>query len=77
MKLGLAYRPLQETILDIKIILSDVPNKTKKQVIYGYVEFKSADYFSSSGSIDGKEILPRKRQRANMRIYFNSTYPES
>lgn len=67
---------LEVPCIDTKIILSEVPNKTKKQVIYGYVEFKSADYFSNSGSTGGQEILPRKRQRADMRIYFKSAYVE-
>ena len=59
---------------DTKIVLSEIPDKTKKQVIYGYVEFKSGDYYASSGSVDGQEILPRKKQRANMRIYFKSAH---
>ena len=57
---------------DTKIVLSEIPDSTKKQTVYGYVEFKSGDYYASSGSADGQEILPRKKQRANMRIYFKS-----
>ena len=61
---------------DTKIVLSEIPDSTKKQIVYGYVEFKSGDYYASSGSVDGQEILPRKKQRANMRIYFKSAYIE-
>jgi len=57
---------------DTKIVLSEIPDSTKKQIVYGYVEFKGGDYYASSGSADGQEILPRKKQRANMRIYFKS-----
>lgn len=60
--------PCSET----KILLSEIPDSIKNQTVYGYVEFKSGDYYASSGSADGKEILPRKKQRANMRIYFKS-----
>ncbi len=65
---------LEVPCTDTKIVLSEIPDSTKKQVIYGYVEFKSGDYYSSSGSADGQEILPRKKHRVNMRIYFKSAY---
>lgn len=61
---------------DTKIVLSEIPDSTKKQIVYGYVEFKSGNYYASSGSADGQEILPRKKQRANMKIYFKSSYIE-
>ncbi|MFC4262647.1 hypothetical protein ACFOWM_07150 [Ferruginibacter yonginensis] len=57
---------------DTKIILSEIPDSTKKQIIYGYVEFKSKDYYASSGSADGQEILPRQKMRNNMKLYFKS-----
>ncbi|WP_210486474.1 hypothetical protein [Rufibacter aurantiacus] len=63
---------LEVPCTDTKIVLSEVPDPTTKQVIYGFVEFKSADYYTMSGSADGQELLPRKKQRANMRIYFKS-----
>lgn len=63
---------LEVPCTDTKIVLSEIPDSTKNQTIYGYVEFKSGDYYASSGSVDGQEILPRKKQRANMRIYFKS-----
>jgi hypothetical protein len=61
--------PCEET----KIILSEIPDSTRNQIIYGYVEFKSDNYYISSGSADGKEILPRTKQSANMKIYFKSS----
>ena len=63
---------LEVPCTDTKIVLSEIPDSTKNQIVYGYVEFKSGDYYASSGSADGQEILPRKKQRANMRIYFKS-----
>jgi hypothetical protein len=57
---------------DTKIILSEIPDSTKNQVVYGFVEFKSREYYASSGSVDEQEILPRKKQRVNMKIYFKS-----
>lgn len=65
---------LEVPCTDTKMILSEIPDSTKKEVIYGYVEFKSGDYYASSYSADGQEILPRIKQRANMRIYFKSAY---
>jgi hypothetical protein len=70
---SLIYR-LEVPCTDTKIVLSEIPDSTKNQIVYGYVEFKSGDYYASSGSADGQEILPRKKQRANMRIYFKSAY---
>lgn len=55
-----------------KIILSEIPDTTKKQIIYGYVEFKSKDYYASNGSADGQEIMPRQKLRNNMKLYFKS-----
>ena len=63
---------LEVPCTDTKIILSEIPDSTKKQIIYGYVEFKSGNYFASSGSADGHEILPRQKLRNNMKIYFKS-----
>lgn len=65
---------LEVPCTNTKIILSEIPDATKKQVIYGYVEFKSGDYYSGSGEADGQEILPRNKQSANMKIYFKSAY---
>jgi hypothetical protein len=58
---------LEVPCTETKIILSEVPNKDKQQVIYGYVEFKSGEYYSSKGS------LPRSKYRVNMKIYFKSS----
>jgi hypothetical protein len=63
---------LEVPCADTKIILSEIPDSTKKQIIYGYVEFKSGTYYASSGSADGHEILPRQKLRNNMKIYFKS-----
>ena len=63
---------LEVPCTDTKIILSEIPDSTKKQIIYGYIEFKSGSYFASSGSADGHEILPRLKLRNNMKLYFKS-----
>ena len=68
---SLIYR-LEVPCTDTKIVLSEIPDSTKKQVIYGYIEFKSGSYFASSGSADGHEILPRQKLRNNMKLYFKS-----
>lgn len=70
---SLVFR-LEVPCTDSKIVLSEIPDTGHKQIIYGYVEFKSDDYYASSGSAEGKENLPRKKQRTNMRIYFKSAY---
>lgn len=67
---------LEVPCTETKIVLSEIPALDTRQVIYGYVEFKSSDYYASSGSDNGQEILPRKKLRANMRIYFKSGYFE-
>lgn len=63
---------LEVPCTNTKIILSEIPDSSKNQIIYGYVEFKSGDYYASSGSADGQEMMPRKKQRANMKVYFKS-----
>jgi hypothetical protein len=57
---------------DTKAIVSEIPIKGAGKIIYGYVEFKSEDYYSSQGTVDGKELDPRKKSRANMKMYFKS-----
>jgi hypothetical protein len=64
---------LEVPCTDTKIILSELPDSTKKQIVYGYVEFKSGEYYQSNGSADGQEILPRKKIRTDMKIYFKSS----
>lgn len=63
---------LEVPCTETKIVLSEIPDSTKKQIIYGYIEFKSGNYFASSGSVDGHEILPRLKLRSNMKLYFKS-----
>lgn len=63
---------LEVPCTDTKIVLSEIPDSTKKQIIYGYVEFKSGDYFASTGSTNGEENLPRPKLRNNMKLYFKS-----
>ena len=65
---------LEVTCTETKIIVSEIPNRDKKQIIYGYVEFKSNEYFASQGSVNNEEILPRKRFRTDMKIYFKSGF---
>ena len=64
--------PCSET----KIILSEIPDQRKKQIIYGYVEFKSNDYYSVSGAFVVGEVPPKNKFRNNMRIYFKCGYLE-
>lgn len=68
---SLVFR-LQVPCSDTKVVLSAIPDSIKSQVIYGYVEFKSASYFVENDQQDGREILPRQRRRNNMKIYFRS-----
>lgn len=57
---------------DFVVVLSELPKKGGKQIIYGYVEFTSDTYFTRQGIEDGKEIGPRKKSRSNMKMYFRS-----
>jgi hypothetical protein len=68
---SLIYR-LDVPCTETRTIISEIPDSTKKQIISGYVEFKSRDYYRTSGSAEGKEFLPRIKERADMRIYFKS-----
>lgn len=65
---------LEVPCTETKIILSEIPDTINQQIIYGYVEFESENYFSSTGSVNGKENFPRKKQRVNMKIYFKSGF---
>lgn len=57
---------------DTKIVLSEIPDSTKNQIIYGLVEFKSDDFYSASGAFLKGEEPKRKKTRNNMKIYFRS-----
>ena len=64
---------LEVPCTDTKIVLSEMPDSTQTQVVYGYVEFKSGNYYASNGAVNGVEESPRKKLRANMKIYFKSS----
>lgn len=64
---------LEVPCTETKIILSEIPDSKKKQIIYGYVEFKSSDYYFVSGAFAENENPKKKKNRANMRIYFKSS----
>ena len=57
-----------------KVILSKQPELKEGEIIYGFVEFESDEYYQSGGSVDGKEIEERKKIRMNMTVYFKSKY---
>ncbi|MCZ8215202.1 MAG: hypothetical protein O9262_03135, partial [Cyclobacteriaceae bacterium] len=57
---------------DTKAIISEIPLKGAGKIIYGYVEFKSEDYYTGQWTVDGNENEPRKKSRANMKMYFKS-----
>lgn len=65
---------LEVPCTETKIILSEVPERGTNQVVYGYVEFQSADYFSVTDAFSDDEIAPRERCRSNMKIYFKSSF---
>jgi hypothetical protein len=65
---------LEVPCTDSQIVLSEIPDSVKKPIIYGFVEFKSKEYFFSEGTMNDEEILPRKKQRMDMKIYFKSGY---
>lgn len=77
---GLAYNPSEDLRIsvevpcyDTKLILSAVPDSIIDSPIYGYVEFKSEFYFAAADFVNGKEVLPRSKQRVNMKVYFVSS----
>jgi len=76
-----AYTPKDKLIMrlevpctETKIVLSEIPDQSKKQVIYGYVEFKSHDYYSAGGAFAEGEVPDRKKCRSDMKIYFRSSF---
>src|SRR5262249_31437737 len=56
---SLVFR-LEVPCTDTKIVLSEIPDSAKAQVIYGYVEFKSANYFVERSHEDGNKASPRQ-----------------
>lgn len=64
---------LEVPCTDTKIILSEIPDSTKKQIIYGYVEFKSSYYYAAGDEINNKETSQRVKRKENMKIYFKSS----
>ncbi|WP_405207096.1 hypothetical protein [Aquimarina sp. LLG6339-5] len=63
---------LEVPCTDTKIVLSEIPDSTKNQLIYGLVEFKSNNFYSASGAFREGEEPKKKKTRNNMKIYFRS-----
>lgn len=55
-----------------KIVLSEIPDSTKNQVIYGYVEFKSNNFYEAKETEEAGTNGPRQKLRNNMKLYFRS-----
>lgn len=66
----LLYR-LQVPCTDVKAVISELPEKGKNRLIYGYVEFKSGDYYLEA-NINEDKAPRRKKSRSNMKMYFKS-----
>jgi hypothetical protein len=60
---------LEVPCTETRIVLSEIPDSAKKQIIYGYVEFKSRNYYATISEVN----LRRNKQRDNMKIYFKSS----
>ena len=56
---------LQIPTTESKVILSDTPKNVKGQILYGYVEFKTANVFFQQAN-------EKRRVRQNMKAYFKS-----
>ncbi|MFK7750338.1 MAG: hypothetical protein AB8B65_18245 [Kordia sp.] len=65
---------LEVPCTETKIVLSEMPDREKQQVIYGYVEFKSGDFYTMSNSAVAGEKSERDKLRNNMKIYFRSGF---
>ena len=65
---SLTFR-LEVPCTETKIVLSEIPDSAKKQIIYGYVEFKSRNYYATISDVN----LRRNKHRDNMKIYFKSS----
>jgi hypothetical protein len=63
---------LEVSCTETKIIVSELPDPSRNQFVYGFVEFQSGEYYTSNGSMDGKETFPRNKVKTNMKIYFKS-----
>jgi hypothetical protein len=70
---SLRYR-LEVPCSETKIILSEIPDSVNRPLIYGYVEFKSDEYYFCR--FGGDHAASREKQRADMKIYFRSGYME-
>jgi hypothetical protein len=58
---------------DVSIILTELPDPELKYTVYGYVKFKSGNYYESRQDNFGKET-DRVKKRTDMKIYFRSDY---
>ena len=53
------------------LTLSQIPDENKKEIITGYVEFKSKEYYCHCDGDDPKRVF---RQHVNMKYYFQAEY---
>ena len=65
---------LEVPCTDTKIVLSEIPDPEKQQIIYGYVEFKSADFYTMSNTFQEGKSSQLDKVRNNMKIYFRSGF---
>jgi hypothetical protein len=71
---------LEVPCLESKVILSQKPTLKSKQPIYGYIEFKSRDYFYKGINLNDTPQDPKDdeieviKSKTNMKIYFKSIF---
>jgi hypothetical protein len=60
-----------------KVILSQMPDNQSSNIIYGYVELETVDFYSAT-KYNSKEIPnQRDKVRANLRVYFKANKCDS
>ncbi len=58
---------IEVTPIRYQLKLSEIPDTTNKQVVFGHIDLESGDYYEKRDSIE-------QRQNVQMKFYFRSQY---
>lgn len=59
---------------NVKLILSKQPKLKSEEIVYGYLEFESSEFYQGNPIFGRKETQERIKLKMNMKVYFKSKF---
>lgn len=71
---GALQKVLHVPLYEGEMVLSSKPVKGSDEIIYGKIILKSKEFYSLEAMVQDRELVPRKKNRMNLTIFFKTSF---